>query len=142
MVEENFEYPIQTIFHQVKTYKVGINEYMFEIRGKIVNLDFYMSEKRYNNLSDELPGIIDSYLYSEFEKSDKGKVRVFTNEKIELDGIKKEYNENDFYQLKNKYGVSYGNLMYNKSRIKILGISYIDKSDRILYENELKKLYL
>lgn len=142
MVIDDFEYPIQAVFHQVKTHKSLSNEYLIEIRGDRVNLDCYMSENRFNNLRDELTGIIDAYLYNEFEKTDNGKVRSFTNEKIVLEDIKKECDENDFYYLKNKYGVSYGSLMSDKSQIRVLGINYIDSYDRALYENELKKIYL
>lgn len=142
MLLEEFSYPIQTIVHNVKVYDIEEKGYLIQIRGNIVNLDTYLSEKRYNDLENELRDIVATYLNSEYEKKDNNKVRVFTNEIIKLKDIKKDYDEDDFYNLKVKYGVDYTNLSKDKSTITLLGLNYIDENDKVLYIEELKRMYL
>ena len=141
--DASFEFVIEGNTHQGESFKdEKTGNYLVEIRGSQVNVDVMMSQKRYENLNNDLNSIVLSYFHQEYDKTDNGKVRQYTDDKVVLDNIKKPFDEEELYQLEQKYKVSYGSIMPGNEKIQIFGLNYIDETDKKLFVEELKNRYI
>lgn len=141
--EASFEFVIEDVVHQGESYKdEETDRYLIEIRGSQMNANIVMSSERYENLDNDLNTIVLSYFHEEYDKTDQGKVRHYTNDKVILENVKKPFDKEELYQLEQKYKVSYGSIAYDNEKIQIFGLNYVDESDKKLFVEELKKRYI